>query len=332
MKRPDLFKLISGFFITHLGAEKNVSKHTSMAYRDGIKLLLKFASKEYDCAVHNLHIDHFTQPFIVSFLGYLENDRGNTIRTQNARLAMVHAFFQFVMVEDPISADQCLRILRIPQKRFVRSAIGYLNADEVKHILDCVDRSTIFGRRDYLLIALIYDTGARVQEVLDLKPTDFRFDCPVHVRLTGKGGKERLCPLLPNTLQLVVKFLKEHDRVTSDSKPLFQGRGRDKLSRHGVRYILSKYVKKAGEKMPFLLNRSISPHTLRHSKAVHLLQSGVPLVTIKDFLGHADLKTTQIYAETDLEAKRKAIQKGGTPVKKGPPLIQNDILEWLENL
>jgi site-specific recombinase XerD len=332
MKSPDLYKLISDFFVKHLGSEKNVSKHTSLAYRDGIKLLLKFASKEYNCPVRELRIGQFTQPFIVSFIRYLENDRGNTILTQNARLAMVHTFFEYIMIENPSLADQCQRILRIPQKRQIRKSLGYLSADEIKKILDEIDRLNTLGRRDYLLIALIYDTGARVQEVLDLKPCDFRFDSPAHVRILGKGRKERLCPLLPETLRLVIKYVEEYNRSISDSKPLFQGKGREKLSRHGVRYILKKYVKKAGKQMPSLLSRSISPHCLRHSKAVHLLQSGVPLITIKDFLGHADLRTTQIYAETDLEAKRKALQKGGSPVNNDQPKIQDDILDWLENL
>jgi site-specific recombinase XerD len=246
---------------------------------------------------------------------------------------MIHSFFAYVMIEDPLSADQCQRILRIPQKRGIHPTLAYLNAEEVAQILKSIDRSTSMGRRDYVLLALLYDTGARVQEVLDLRPCDFRFDSPVHVKLTGKGRKERLCPLLPQTARLVGSFLKEQKRIASDSDVLFQNRGRQKLSRHGVRYILNKYLKTAGNGMESLLRRSVSPHSLRHSKAVHLLQSGVPLVTIKDFLGHADLRTTQIYAETDLEAKRKALQQGGSPVKATKVCkILPDILDWLESL
>lgn len=333
MKGPDLFKLVSSFFLTHLGAEKNVSKHTSLAYRDAMKLLLKFASKAHSRPVSSLRIDHFTPPLIVSFLDHLENERGNCIRTRNARLAVIHSFFGYVLIEDPLSADLCQRILRIPQKKQVRSALEYLNGDETKHILDTVDRSSARGRRNYLLLALLYDTGARVQEVLDLRPCDFRFDSPPHVRLMGKGRKERLCPLLPQTLRLVEGFLKEQVRPTTDSFPLFQGKGTHKLSRHGVRYILKKCMKAAEQVMPSLLRRSISPHTFRHSKAIHLLQSGIPLVTIKDFLGHADLRTTQIYAETDLAAKRKALQQAGSPATTAEiPKIPADILDWLDKI
>jgi integrase/recombinase XerD len=246
---------------------------------------------------------------------------------------MIHSFFGYVMAEDLRTADLCRRILRIPPKRQKRPALEYLSGDEIKQILESVDRASPNGRRDYLLLALLYDTGARVQEVLDLRPCDFRFDSPVHVRLTGKGRKERLCPLLPQTVRLVESFLKEHDRLITDSQPLFQNKRTRKLSRHGVRYILKKYLNSAAKEMPTLLRRSLSPHTFRHSKSIHLLQSGIPLVTIKDFLGHADLRTTHIYAKTDLEAKRQALQMGGSPVMvKNTPEIPADILHWLETI
>ena len=333
MKSPSLFKLVTGFFVNHLAAEMNVSENTSKAYRDGLKLLLKFASKIENCPVSNLQIGNLTPGLILNFLDYLENERGNSIRTRNARLATIHSFFRYVINEDPLSADLCERVLRIPQKKETRPALEYLNGEEMKQILDSVDCSTPRGRRDYLILALLYDTGARVQEVLDVRPCDFRFGSPVHVKIKGKGGKERLCPLLPQTIHLVESFIKEHDRLTTDNDPLFQNKNGHKLSRHGVRYILAKYVRIAAKHMSFLLRRTISPHTLRHTKAVHLLQSGSPLVTIKDFLGHADVRTTHIYAETDLEAKRKALEQGGSPTRFSDTWkIPTDILDWLDSI
>ena len=225
------------------------------------------------------------------------------------------------------------RVLRIPFKKNVHPALGYLNAEETKNILESVDRTSAAGRRDYLLLALLYDLGARVQEVLDLRPCDFRFGSPPHAQLTGKGRKIRLCPLLPQTLRLVEGFLNECHRLQDGTEPLFQNRQGKKLSRHGVRYILFKYVSLARETCSALKRRTISPHTLRHSKAVHLLQSGIPLVTIKDFLGHADVRTTQIYVATDLEARRKALQGSKSPAEyRKTPKIDPDLLDWLEKM
>ncbi len=333
MKNPSLFKLVTSFFLVHLAGEVNVSENTTKAYRDALKLFLKFVSQTGKCPVKNLEISHLTPELILKFLDHLENNRGNSARTRNARLATIHSFFQYVILEDPLSADLCQRVLRIPSKKESHPALNYLSGEETKQILGSIDRSTPLGRRNYFLLALLYDTGARVQEVLDLSPCDFRLASPAHVKLKGKGRKERLCPLLPQTVHLLENFLKECDRLSTETHPLFQNPYGRKFSRHGVRYILKKYVQAAGKQMPCLLGKTISPHTLRHSKAVHLLQSGVPLVTIKDLLGHTDVRTTQIYAETDLNAKREALQKSGTPVQGYQSKnIPTDILSWLETL
>jgi site-specific recombinase XerD len=333
MKNPGLFKLVTTFFTDYLGSQRNVSPHTAMAYRDGMKLLLKYASIKAGRTVPRLEVCDLTPALVFGFLDYLENERKNSIRTRNSRLAMIHSFFSYIIGEDPLSAELGQRILRIPFKKNVHPALGYLNADETKNILESVDRTTAAGRRDYLLLALLYDSGARVQEVLDLRPCDFRFGSPPHAQLTGKGRKIRLCPLMPQTLRLVDGFLKERHRLQDDNEPLFQNRQGQKISRHGVRYILLKYVCLATEACSTLKNRTISPHTLRHSKAVHLLQSGIPLVTIKDFLGHADVRTTQIYVATDLEAKRKALQDSKSPtIYRKAPKIDADILDWLEKM
>jgi site-specific recombinase XerD len=333
MKSPGLFKLVTDFFVDNLGGQRNVSPHTAMAYRDGMKLLLKYASIKVGKPVSNLGVSDLSPALILGFLDHLETERKNCIRTRNTRLAMIHSFFSYIIGEDPLSAELGERVMRIPFKKCAHPALGYLNAEETKVILESIDRTTTAGRRDYLLLALLYDSGARVQEVLDLRPYDFRFGSPPHVQLTGKGRKTRLCPLLPQTLRLVCGFLQESHRMQDDAEPLFQGRQGQKLSRHGVRYILLKYVSKAGETSPVLRKRAISPHTLRHSKAVHLLQSGIPLITIKDFLGHADVRTTQIYVETDLEARRKALQTTKSPAEyRKSPKMAADLLDWLEKM
>src|SRR5262249_28243503 len=200
-----------------------------------------------------------------------------------------------------------------PREEGTPPRLGYLSAEELEGLLGRVDRSAGEGRRDYLLPALLYDTGARIQELLDVAPADFHLLSPAFVRVLGKGRKERLCPLLPQTARVVARFLEAEGRPAEDRGPLFRNRRGDKLTRQGARYPLKKYLGAASGSMPSLSRRGISLHTLRHTKAMHLLQSGIPIITIKDVLGHADVKSTEVYVQTDLEAKRKALEQAGTP-------------------
>ena len=212
--------------------------------------------------------------------------------------------------------------------------ISYLSDTELAHVLTQIDRTTRVGERDYLLLALLYDTGARIQELLDLAPCDVRFEPPPFVRLFGKGQRERLTPLLPQTARLVRRFLAAAGRREDDTAPLIQNRNGQRLTRHGARYLLDKYVRRAQDSLPSLARTRISPHTFRHTKAMHLLQSDIPLVTIKDFLGHADVKSTEVYVQSDLAMKRDALDRVGTPIRVGskPRRLPKDLLEWLESL
>lgn len=326
--------LITDFFVAHLASVRNVSQHTVMAYRDALKMLLRFAAHLQNRTVDRLRIEDLTGEVILEFLSHLETARRNSIRTRNARLAAIHSFFRYILSREPVLAALCQRVLAIPFKKATQIALGYLSEEEMKHLLSQVDRSRPDGERDYLLLALLYDTGARVQELLDLKPTDFRLESPAFVRITGKGRRERLCPLLPQTARLVARFLSEQRRSSEDNGPVFMNRSRQKLSRHGVRYLLKKYLAGGQQKIPSLSRRGISPHTLRHTKAMHLLQSGLPLITIKDILGHADLKSTEVYVQVDLEMKRKALECAGTPsrIRKSGRPIGSELLAWLESL
>jgi site-specific recombinase XerD len=271
---------------------------------------------------------------VLAFLDSLETTRNNTIRTRNARLAAIHCFFRFVLDSEPAHAAICQRILVISSKKAVRPTLGYLSADEMETLLGQADRSTNKGKRDYLLLALLYDTGTRIQETLDVTPADFHLTSPAFVRVLGKGKKERLCPLLPQTARVVTQFLKAAGRHPEDRRPLFENRRGEKLTRQGARYLLRQYLRQAAKTMPKLNRTRISLHTLRHTKAMHLLQSGVPIITIKDVLGHADVRSTEVYVQTDLEAKRKAMEQAGTSSKETsrPRKIAPDILEWLESL
>jgi site-specific recombinase XerD len=334
MTPPALATLVTRFFVPHLAAERDVSPHTAAAYRDALKLLLRFAAATHHRAVAALTFADLTPEVILAFLDHLETVRHNSVRTRNARLAALHAFFQFVLDREPALATHCQRVLVLPRKKTLRPRLGALSADEVAHLLAVVDRTTPAGERDYLLLAVLYDTGARIQELLNVTPRDFRFAVPAAVRLVGKGRRERLCPVLPQTARLVTRFLHARGRSLDDTEPLLQNRGGARLTRHGARYLLRKYLAQAARSMPSLARAGISPHTLRHAKGLHLLEAGVPLVTIKDFLGHADVRSTEMYVEATLEMKRKALEQLGSPSRprRCPVPLAPDLLAWLEAL
>ena len=334
MTSPALFTLISGFFVPHLAAERNVSPHTAAAYRDALKLLLQFAASVRGGTVDQLHIEDLTADVVLGFLTHLEAGRHNSVRTRNARLAAIHSFFRYVLAREPALAESCQRVLSIPMKKALRPVLGYFQEPELAHLLAQIDRTTADGERDYLLVALLYDTGARIQELLDLTPRDCRLDAPPFVRLRGKGRRERLCPLLPQTARLITRFLTTEGRSLDDHEPLLHRRHGGRLTRHGARYLLAKYLDRARSSMPSLDRPGLSLHTLRHTKAMHLLQSGVPLVTIKDFLGHADLKSTEVYVQIDLEMKRRALEAAGSPshARRDRPRLTPRLIAWLESL
>lgn len=334
MTSPDLATLVTDFFVRHLASERNVSPHTAAAYRDALKLLLRFARDVAHRSVATLRVEDLTPDLVLQFLAHLETVRHNSVRSRNARLAAIHSFFRYVLDRDPARATACQRVLAIPVKKTTRPVLGYLTEAELAHLLAQVDRSTASGERDYLLLALLYDTGARIQEVLDLTPSQCRLSAPPFVRIQGKGRRERLCPLLPQTARLIARFLASTGRSTDALTPLLSPRHGERLTRHGARYLLTKYLQRARGSMPTLNRSGISPHTLRHTKAMHLLQAHVPLVTIKDFLGHADVKSTEVYVQIDLAMKRDALMRVGSPARPGPKAgrLATDVLEWLEAL
>ena len=334
MTSPTLFTLVSGFFVPHLSAERNVSSHTAAAYRDALKLLLQFAASTRGGTVDQLRLEDLRADLVLSFLAHLETTRRNSVRTRNARLAAIHSFFRYVLAREPAVAELCQHVLSIPMKKTARPVLGYFQAPELAHLLSQIDRTAADGERDYLLVALLYDTGARIQELLDLTPRDCRLDAPPFVRLRGKGRRERLCPLLPQTARLITRFLATEGRSVDGHEPLLHRKHGQRLTRHGARYLLAKYLDRARSSMPSLDRPGLSLHTLRHTKAMHLLQSGVPLVTIKDFLGHADLKSTEVYVQIDLEMKRRALEAAGTPshARRGRAPLAPRLIKWLESL
>jgi integrase/recombinase XerD len=336
MKPTDFSIHVTGFLTHYLAAQRNLSPNTIKAYRDVFTLLLRFCRDVQGIAPEHLRLEQIDVSSVEAFLDYLEKERQSSPRTRNHRLAALHAFFRYVQAEDPGRMLQCQQILAIPQRRHARPTVAYLSKDELADMLAQPDLHTPEGRRDAMLLSLLYDTGARVQELIDLSVGDVRLDPPPQVRLLGKGRKMRAVPLMENTVQLLRDHLHEHhfDRPEQFDTPLFQNRHHQRLSRSGIRYILHKYVVSAQGKRPSL-NRTVSPHTLRHSKGMHLLQSGISLEMIRDFLGHVDVKTTEIYARANLEMKRNALEKISppSPLPSMPSWQQNkNLLDWLRSL
>ena len=336
MKPTDFSIHVTNFLTHYLAAQRNVSPNTIKAYRDVFTLLLRFCRDVQGIAPEKLRLEQIDISLVEAFLDYLERERKSSPQTRNHRLAALHAFFRYVQAEEPARMHQCQKILAIPQRRCARPTVGYLPKEELAEILAQPDLRTPDGRRDAVLLSVLYDAGARVQELIDLSVGDVRLDPPAQLRLLGKGRKMRAVPLMGNTVQLLRDHLQENRLVSPEQfdKPLFQNARHQRLSRSGIRYILNKYLVRAREKRP-TLNQTVSPHSFRHTKGMHLLQSGVSLDMIRDFLGHADVKTTQIYARANLEMKRNALEKlsESSPVQAIPSWQQNkDLLEWLRSL
>jgi len=329
-----LATLVTSFFTRHLAAELNASGHTIRSYRDTFRLLLRHVATAAGRRVTQLTLDDLRPEAILRFLDYLEQERNNSIVTRNARLAAIHSFFSYAASQDVAAASLAQRILAIPFKKALGRLLGYLTEEELRAILDGPDRTKPKGRRDYLILALLYDTGARVQELLDLCPADFRLDRLPLVLITGKGRKQRIVPLLPATANLVRSYLAETNRSPTETALLLSNYRGEKMTRSGVSFLLDHYRQLAAEDVRTLQRPGISPHTFRHTKAMHLVQAGVSPVTVKDILGHAHLKTLEAYVEADLEMKRRALESTPSPVSSGP-LVQRhepDLLRWLEQL
>ncbi len=307
-KPTPLSRHVSTFFRDYLGALRNVSPHTMQSYRDALKLFFIFSAARLRKKLVLLDLGDFSVELVLGFLAHLEKERKNGITTRNVRLAALHVFFRHIAAQDPAQLELCQRIQGIPFKRGPRPTVRYLEAAEMDALLKAIDRSTLDGRRDYALIALTYQTGARVQEIIALRASDLQLDAPAHVRIWGKGRKERIVPLWPQTAALVRKWLAEREIDPRSSAPVFVNRDGNPLTRWGVNYILKKHAAKAKKTCPTIAKKRIHPHILRHTAAVHMLVSGVDPAGIRDVLGHASAETTWRYARLNLEMKRKAIE------------------------
>lgn len=333
-KTKSLSALVQSFFAVSL-PQRGMSPLTILSYRDGIKLLLAFASKATGRPVVRLRTNDVNAQVVRLFLDHLETDRGVKVASRNNRLAAIRSFFGFVACEEPALANHCHLICAIPFKRAPIRTLCYLERDEMQALLSAPDLSTSAGRRDHALVLFLYNTGARVQELTSVRAVDLSLVRPRQVLLRGKGRKERLCPLWRETARTMLELIEETGIPLDSPKAIFWSARGEPLTRFGVHYILSKHAATAARAVPSLKRKRLSPHVVRHTAAVHMLNSGVDINVIRSWLGHVDLRTTNIYAEVDLETKRKAVETCAPSRKSGSPPSwkrKPDLLSWLEDL
>jgi integrase/recombinase XerD len=321
------------YFTDHLPRVRGMSAHTIHSYRDSLVLFLRFLASQRKCQVHNLDLGHIEPDHVIAFLAHLEEVRKNSVTTRNVRLAAIHAFFRYVGPYHPEHLDRVQRILGIPFKKARQRVVEYLERDEIEAILSRISRASRDGRRDYALLATMFNTGARVQEIVDLRARDLQLIRPFQIRLFGKGRKERFCPLWTQTAHVLRDHCEEHHIDLRSDARVFLNHREEPLTRFGVRYILAKHLVRARSDVATLTRKRLHPHSMRHSTAVALLRSGVDFVTISQWLGHSSPNTTNRYATIDLEMKRKAIARV-KPVGRSKPSWRKNpsVLEWLETL
>jgi len=333
MKPISFPQLLHAFFHGWLAEQRNVTHHTVLSYRDSWRLFLRFVAARKSTSVAQLDLSDLTSAEVLAFLQHVEQERKVSIGTRNCRLAALRSFFGFLADREPLAAAQCAEVLRIPTKRAPQPALYYLEDNEVGAILSQPDRSKIEGQRDHVLLTVLYNTGARIQEALNLSPQDLRLESPCHVRLFGKGRKERICPLWPETVQLLKALLRRQSG--GDDKVIFMNRYGRQLGAAGVRFKLNQYVRTAAKTVPSLVGKRVSPHTFRHSTAVSLVAAGVDVTVIRSWLGHASLDTTNHYARANVETKRQALEKVGASARAmKPPRWKCDValMAWLDSL
>lgn len=327
---PSFPSLVQDFFTQRLVSQANASARTVITYRDTFRLLLRYAEAAGKPPAA-LTLTDLDAPFILGFLDHLEKERGNSVRTRNVRLAAIRSFVNYAALCDPSSLPTIQRVLAIPKKRYDQPLLGFLSREEMEAILAAPDRSSWSGHRDHAMLATLYNTGARVSEIAAVRIVDARLDRQLSLRIQGKGRKERTIPLWKTTARSLKEWLK---RLKLDPEgPLFPNRDGTPLSRFGVRKRLRAAVEAAATQCPALKDRRISPHTLRHTTAMHLLQSGVDFSLIALWLGHESPTTTHLYVAADLTMKMQALKKLEAPSTRRPQFRATDkLLAFLDGL
>ncbi len=322
---------LEAFFTQRLINEKGVSPHTIAAYRDTFRLLLTFAQLRTGKQPSKLELENLDAPLISAFLDHLEQQRGNSPRTRNARLAAIHSMFRYAALRHPEHAALIGRVIAVPTKRFDRAIVTYLTPEEVDALLAAPDRSRWIGRRDHALLTVAVQTGARVSELTALRCQDVHLGTGPHVQISGKGRKQRATPLTKQTITVLHEWTRERRGQPGD--PLFPtSRGRT-LSRDAIALLVAKHANAATHRCATLHNKNVSPHTLRHTASMNLLHAGVDTTVIALWLGHESVEATQIYLHADMQIKERALARTTPPdAKPGRYRPPDTLLAFLEAL
>jgi integrase/recombinase XerD len=322
---------LQAFFTDRLLIQRQASPRTVTAYRDTLRLLLSFAQQRTGTRPSRLDLADLDADLVAAFLTHLEHDRHNGVRTRNARLAAIHSLFHYAALHHPEHAELIQRVLAIPAKRYDRALVCFLTPVEVDALLAAPDRSSWLGRRDHALLVLDVQTGLRVSELTSLTVADLHLGDGPHVRCHGKGRKERATPLTRQTVDVLHGWMRE--RAGADNEPVFSTRQGHALSVDAIQWLLAKHVNTATGPCPSLRGKAVSPHVLRHTCAVNLLRAGVDIATIALWLGHSDIRATQIYLHADLAIKERALARTTPPnIAPGRYRPSDPLLAFLEAL
>ncbi len=337
MAVTDFARELSRFLGVYMPSQRGSSANTIASYRDAFALLLTYMRDELGVPAESVALSDLDADVVIGFLDWLEEARCCSAATRNVRLAALKSFAAFLQYEQPQMMEQWQRVLSIKAKKTPKPAVCYAKTDGMRLLLAQPDASTCAGRRDLALLALMYDAAARVSEICDLTPKSVRLDSPPTLTIVGKGGKVRVVPLSTDDASILATYMEENGLFLPENncRPLFSNRSGGRLTRAGVGYILSKYVAAAREIDPDAIPEGFSCHSMRHSRAMSLLEADVNLVYIRDLLGHSSVTTTEIYARTDSRKRREAIERASKAVSNGiePVWLENgDLLKWLESL
>ena len=336
---------LNKYLTVYLPGDRGLSTNSILSYRDTFSLFITFLKSEKKMVPERLNMSFLTKDLIVEFTRWLEETQNCSQTSRNQRFIVIRGFCRWLAIENPEFLKLSEEIYNVKLKKAPKPVMTYLSVDAMKLLLSQPDSSTSDGLRDLTLLALTYDTGARVSEISNLKFKDIRFEAPPIVTITGKGNKTRIVPLLPQTIKYLNEYMRRWNINLADSREryVFTNRSGEHLSRSGIKYILDKYVESAREKDSTLFPERISPHTLRHTKAMHMLQAESNIVYIRDILGHSDLNTTERYARADTALKREALSKAEIlmpePNNSMPDIssdfsghsIEDDMANWLKN-
>lgn len=337
MKPTDFSKYLTDFLTRYLPHERGTSTNTIYAYRDTFIAYLTYMEAN-GVKAEKLALSDITKTSTIAFLDWLEKERKCSVSTRNLRLAAIHSFFKYLQYQNPDNIYEYQKIMSIGDKKAPKPVMSYLTVEGITLLLQQPDITKARGRRNLALLSLMYDTGARVSEIINITPQCVRLNKPYTIIITGKGNKTRVVPVLEEQLTILKTYMTENGLLLPENMqhPLFTNCWGQKLTRAGISEILGTYVKMARGRNPILIPEKISCHSLRHSRAMHLLQAGVNLVYIRDLLGHANIQTTEIYARADSKMKREAIEKAYTKVTpdcKVKPIWQGNgkLLDFLKS-